>query len=469
MHGHDDGAVVIGQRGRILWHGDFANLPREHAEAPCDRYGGEVILPGLIDAHVHFPQHRMLAAPAHDLLEWLDRFAFPEEARYASEDHAAAAVESFLDKLVSHGTTSALVFSSVHGKAADCLFRAARRRGLCLITGATMMDRNAPQSVTQDAEASARESAELIASWHEVERLRYALTVRFAITSSEAQLRLAGELLADHPGCLLHTHLSESAAEIDLVKRLFPWSKDYTDVYERFGLVGENAVFAHGIHLSETRMPGLARRRLDGRPLPDLERFSGIGPVRHRACGRGAASGQSGRCHRHRRRHQLLPAPDARRGVQDRQAERAAVSVPSTGFYLATLGNARGLRLDAEIGTLDAGRWADVVVLDPQATPVLAARQELSESLEDMLFALMMLGDDRRRAGGLRQGREGRRPAAPSTTVTLAKNSGLTDQAKLARKGRQRAGAILGDGHVVLDPGCRHRLTRRGRGSTVMT
>ena len=227
MRGHADGAVVVGGRGRILWHGAFADLPREHAEAPCDRHDRAVILPGLIDAHVHFPQHRMLAAPAHDLLEWLDRFAFPEEARYACEDHAAAAAECFLDKLVSHGTTSALVFSSVHGQAAGCLFRAARRRGLCLITGATMMDRNAPPAVTRDAAASARESAELIASWHGVERLRYALTVRFAVTSSEAQLRLAGELLADHPRLPApHASLGErrgdrsGAAAVSLVEGL---------------------------------------------------------------------------------------------------------------------------------------------------------------------------------------------------------------------------------------------------------
>ena len=394
MQGYDDGAVVVGQQGRILWHGAFADLPQEHAEAPCDRYDGEVILPGLIDAHVHFPQHRMLAAPAHDLLEWLDRFAFPEEARYACLDHAAAAAESFLDKLVSHGTTSALVFSSVHGKAAGCLFRAARRRGLCLITGATMMDRNAPPAVTQDAEASARESAELIASWHEVERLRYALTVRFAITSSEAQLRLAGELLADHPGCLLHTHLSESAAEIDLVKRLFPWSKDYTDVYERFGLVGENAVFAHGIHLSERECQALhdAGSMVVHCPTSNAFLGSGLFDIEHVGAARrpvrvGVATDIAGGTS-----YSLLQTlAEAYKIARLKGCSFSAFD----GFYLATLGNARGLRLDAEIGTLDAGRWADVVVLDPKATPVLASRQELSESLEDMLFALMMLGDDR--------------------------------------------------------------------------
>ncbi len=394
IRSHEDGAVVMGRQGRILWHGAFADLPRAHAEAPCERHDDALILPGLIDAHVHFPQHRMLAAPAHDLLEWLDRFAFPEEARYASADHAAAAAESFLDKLVSHGTTSALVFSSVHGQAADCLFRAARRRGLCLVTGATMMDRNAPDAVTQDAEASARESAALIASWHGVERLRYALTVRFAVTSSEEQLRLAGELLADHPGCLLHTHLSESAAEIELVKRLFPWSKDYTDVYERFGLLGENAVFAHGIHLSERECQALHDAGSTVVHCPTSNAFlgSGLFDIEHVGAARrpvrvGIATDIAGGTS-----YSLLQTlAEAYKTARLRGRSFSAFD----GFYLATLGNARGLRLDAEIGTLDAGGWADVVVLDPCATPVLAARQELSESLEDVLFALMMLGDDR--------------------------------------------------------------------------
>ena len=394
LQSHDDGAVVVGQRGRILWHGPFAALPQEHAGAPCERYDDAVILPGFIDAHVHFPQHRMLAAPAHDLLEWLDRFAFPEEARYACPDHAAAAAESFLDKLVSHGTTSALVFSTVHGQAADCLFRAAQRRGLCLMTGATMMDRNAPDAVTQEAEASARESAQLIAFWHEVDRLRYALTVRFAITSSEAQLRLAGELLADHPGCLLHTHLSESAAEIELVQQLFPWSKDYTDVYARFGLVGETAVFAHGIHLSERECQALHDAGSTVVHCPTSNTFlgSGLFDIEHLSAARrpvkvGIASDIGGGTS-----YSLLQTlAEAYKIARLKGCSFSAFD----GFYLATLGNARGLGLDAEIGTLDAGRWADIVVLDPQATPVLAARQELSESLEDMLFALMMLGDDR--------------------------------------------------------------------------
>ena len=394
VQGHDDGAVAAGAKGRILWHGAFADLPQAHAGAPCERYDGHVILPGFIDAHVHFPQHRMLAAPAHDLLEWLDRFAFPEEARYAAEDHAAAAAERFLDKLVSHGTTSALVFSSVHAQAAECLFRAARRRGLCLITGATMMDRNAPDAVTREAEASAQESARLIASWHGIERLHYALTVRFAITSSEEQLRLAGALLADHPGCILHTHLSESAAEIEMVQRLFPWSRDYTDVYARFGLMGETSVFAHGIHLSERECQALhdAGSMIVHCPTSNAFLGSGLFDIEHVGAARrpvrvGISTDIGGGTS-----YSLLQTlAEAYKIARLKGCRFSAFD----GFYLATLGNARGLRLDGEIGTLDAGRWADIVVLDPESTPVLAARQELSETLEDVLFSLMMLGDDR--------------------------------------------------------------------------
>ncbi|NQW11487.1 MAG: guanine deaminase [Alphaproteobacteria bacterium] len=391
---HDDGAVILSDDGHILWHGDFADRPERYADAPIENFGDRIILPGLIDAHVHFPQHRMIAAPAKDLLEWLDRFAFHEEALYASRDHAEEAAESFLDRLITHGTTSALAFSSVHGQAADCLFRAAERRGLCLVTGKTMMDRNAPENVLDTAETGARDSAELIARWHGVERLRYAITVRFAVTSSEAQLRAAGELYADNPSCLMHTHLSESAGEIAFVKQLFPWSKDYTDVYERFGLLGGTAVFAHGIHLSERECQALHEAGSMVVHCPTSNNFlgSGLFDIDHL----GAA----------KRPVNIGVATDVAGGTSYSMLQTLAEAYKVAmlggrsfnafdGFYLATLGNARGLGLASEIGTLDPGAWADIVVLDPTATPVLAARDELSETLEDVLFALMMLGDDR--------------------------------------------------------------------------
>ena len=204
----DDGAVVVRDDGRIAWSGAFADVPDQFTATAVDHFPGKVIMPGFIDAHVHFPQHRMIAAPAKNLLDWLNRFAFHEEAQYGDEAFAAAAAEAFLDKLIGHGTTSALAFSSVHKVAADCLFKAARARGMAMITGKTMMDRNAPEAVLDTAEASARDSADLIGTWHGVDRLRYAVTVRFAVTSTEAQLQAAGELYQAHPDCLLHSCIS---------------------------------------------------------------------------------------------------------------------------------------------------------------------------------------------------------------------------------------------------------------------
>ena len=390
----DDGAIAVGGDGRIQWSGPHSGLPGEFSAWPVDHFPDRIVMPGFIGAHVHFPQHRMIAAPAKDLLDWLNRFAFREEARYGEVAFAAAAAELFLDKLISHGTTSALAFSSVHKVAADCLFRAAQRRGLCLITGKTMMDRNAPDDILDTAEGGVRDSAELIARWHGVERLRYAITVRFAVTSSEAQLRAAGDLYGDHPGCLLHTHVSESIGEIEFVQRQFPWARDYTDVYGRFGLLGGSSVLAHGLHLSERECQVLHDAGAMVVHCPTSNNFlgSGLFDIDHlRAPGRpvkvGVATDVAGGTSYSR----LQTLAEAYKVARLKGCEFTALD----GFYLATLGNARGLGLEGEIGTLEAGAWADIVVLDPAATEVLAARDELSESLEDTLFALMMLGDDR--------------------------------------------------------------------------
>ena len=390
----DDGAVVVRDGGRIAWSGAFADLPEQFAGTAVDHFPGKVIMPGLIDAHVHFPQHRMIAAPAKDLLDWLNRFAFHEEAQYGDNAFAAAAAEAFLDKLISHGTTSALAFSSVHKGAADCLFKAAQARGMAMITGKTMMDRNAPDAVLDTAEASARDSADLIGAWHGVDRLRYAITVRFAVTSTEAQLQAAGELYKAYPDCLLHSHLSESAGEIELVRRQFPWSRDYTDVYDRFGLLGPHSVFAHGLHLSERECQALHEAGATVVHCPTSNNFLGSGlfdfdhlrapqrPVKV-AVATDVAGGTSF--------SMLQTLGEAYKVAMLKGRNLSAFD----GFYLATLGNARALGLAGEIGTLAPGSWADVVVLDPAATEVLSARNELSENLEGILFALMLLGDDR--------------------------------------------------------------------------
>lgn len=388
------GAIAIAGNGRIVWCGNAEDLPQNFSSLPSDDHGEALVLPGFIDAHVHFPQHRMLAAPGKDLLDWLNRFTFPEEGHYAVAAHARTAAEIFLDRLVQHGTTAAVVFSTVHRTATEILFAAAERRHIAMISGKTMMDRNAPQGLCDEPSSSARDSEELIEHWHCRGRLRYAITVRFAVTSTEAQLREAGALAVRHPDCYVHTHLSESKGEIALVRQLFPWAKDYTDVYDRFGLLGRRSLFAHGVHLSERECARLHETDATIVHCPSSNSFLGSGLFDAGYIGRpdrpvriGIATDIGGGTSY----SMLHTLGEAYKVAMLRGLTPTAHEL----FHLATRGNAMHLGLADEIGTLDVGRWGDVVVLDPTATPVLRERQILSECLEDTLFSLMILGDDR--------------------------------------------------------------------------
>ena len=388
------GAVVIGDDGTILWAGPQPLLPQGFRQAPVEDHGDCIIMPGLIDAHIHFPQYRMLAAPGKDLLDWLTRFTFPEESRYADHGYAARAAEIFLARLFQHGTTSAMAFCSVHKPCADALFAAASRRNMALVTGKTMMDRNAIAAVQDDPETGARESEELYHLWHGKGRLRYAVTPRFAVTSTEAQLKLSGELLASLPGALMQTHLSESPGEIAFVKTLFPDAKDYTDVYDRHGLLSERSFFAHGIHLSERECERLSESGSTVVHCPTSNTFlgSGLMSMIHmrkppRAVHLGLATDVGGGTS-----YSMLATLGEAYKVQMLTGYKPTAFEL---FHMATIGNAQRLRIDAQTGSIDIGKFADLVVLDPHATPVLSSRQEVSTSLEDVLFSLMILADDR--------------------------------------------------------------------------
>lgn len=391
---HAHGAVAVDDEGRIAWTGEFQKLPEHWREAPIDDYGELLVLPGFIDAHIHFPQYRMLAAPGKDLLDWLRRFTFPEESRYADPRYAATAAETFLDRLLSHGTTSAMAFCSVHKACADALFVAAAHRNMGLITGKTMMDRNAIPAVHDTPAASAAESSELYAKWHGRGRARYAVAPRFAITSSDEQLKFAGELLCNLKGALMQTHLSESPGEIALVRELFPWAKDYTDVYDRFGLLGPRSHFAHGIHLSERECARLSESKSTVLHCPTSNTFLGSGLMRFahlREAARPVAIGVATDVGGGTSYSMLATLGEAYKVQMLAGYKPTAIEL----FHMATRGNAERLGLEGEIGSLAAGAFADLVVLNPQATPVLASRHELSQSLEDVLFSLAILGDDR--------------------------------------------------------------------------
>jgi guanine deaminase len=390
----EKGALVIADDGAIIWSGPRPLLPNAFQTAPVDDYNDCLIMPGFVDAHIHFPQYRMLAAPGKDLLDWLNRFTFPEEARYAEKDYADKAAAVFLSRLFQNGTTSAMAFCSVHKVSADALFAAAAQHNMALITGKTMMDRNAIPAVHDDVETGARESEELYHAWHGKGRLRYAVTPRFAITSSEAQLRASGELLKQLKGARMQTHISESAGEIAVVKQLFPAAKDYTDVYDSFGLLGERSFFAHGIHLSERECSRLSETGSTVIHCPTSNTFlgSGLMSMPHlrqakRPVGIGLATDVGGGTS-----YSMLATMGEAYKVQMLAGYKpSAIEL----FHMATRGNAARLGIGDETGSIAIGKQADLVVLDPKATPVLASRNELSNSLEDILFALMILGDDR--------------------------------------------------------------------------
>jgi guanine deaminase len=388
------GAVVIGNDGRIAWEGEHAQLPQVYRGLPETDHGEALILPGFIDAHLHFPQYRMLAAFGKDLLDWLNRYTFIEEQRYADAGFAAAAARAFTDELFRHGITSCLAFSTIHPVALDALFTEAQSRGMAMISGKTMMDCNAPSGLTDTPQRGYDETKALLAKWHGCDRLQYAITPRFAVTSSEAQLEATGALKREYPDVVFQTHLSESAGEIATVARAFPWSRDYTDVYDHYGLLSEKAFFAHGIHLSDRELARMSEAGASVVHCPTSNNFLGSGLFRYHhtrtgshpvtvgiGCDIGGGTSYS----------MLATMRDAYVVSQLCGARITAFD----GYFLATLGNARLLHLDHEIGALEPGKFADIVVLDPQATPLMAARHKLSESLHDILFALMIMGDDR--------------------------------------------------------------------------
>jgi len=388
------GAIVIDGQGKISWCGDIGDLPAEYADIKQTDFGEKLILPGFIDAHLHFPQYRMLAAYATDLLDWLNRYTFIEEQRYGDKAVAESAARIFLDELFRHGITSCLAFSTIHTVATDALFEEAGRRNMALITGRTMMDRNAPAGLRDTAEEAYDESKQLIEKWSGKSRLGYAISPRFAVTSTEAQMEVAGSLVEEHPELWMQTHLSENHGEIEAVARDFPWSKDYTDVYDRYGLLREKSYFAHGIHLSERELTRLSESGSAIVHCPTSNNFLGSGHFKCRATRNGDTPVRTGIGSDIGGGTSYSTLATLRDAFTVSQLVGARIS-PYEAFYMSTLGNARVLCLEDKIGSIEVGKYADLVVLDPCATPLMAARHELSNSLSDILFALMIMGDDR--------------------------------------------------------------------------
>lgn len=389
---YEDGLIVV-ENGLVAGIGDAPELlrraPRDLLVEDCT---GKLILPGFVDAHTHFVQTDIVAAYGRRLLEWLEEYTFPAESAFADPGHADQVAAFFLDELLRNGTTTALVLGSVHPTSVEAIFRAAAARRLRLIAGKVMMDRNCPEYLRDTAASSYADSKALIARWHGRDRLGYAITPRFAPTSSPEQLLAAGSLAREHPDVCVHTHLAENEEEVEWVRSLFPKNRSYLDVYDEAGLLRSPAVFAHGIWLDDADHARLAAtggalahcptcNLFMGSGLFDLKGASAAG-VRV-ALGTDIGGGTS-----------FCMLSVMREAYNVAQLRGHDLS-PLRAFYLATLGGARALGLDDRIGNLQPGKEADFVVLDPAATPLLERRMQHTRSLVERLSVLMSLGDDR--------------------------------------------------------------------------
>jgi guanine deaminase len=384
-----DGAVVM-EDGKIISIGPAANLP---ADMPVENYGQALILPGLIDTHIHYPQTRVIASYGAQLLEWLDKYTFVEEQKFADPDHAAAVAKFFFDELLRNGTTTAAVYCTVHPESVEAFFTESERLNTLMIAGKVMMDRNAPEALTDDAERSFSESAALIEKWHGRGRQHYAVTPRFAVTSTEAQLEAAGALMRGYPDIYMQTHLAENSAEIAAVAKQFPWSRSYTDVYDRFGLLGPRAIFGHGIHLSDGEIARLSETDSTVAFCPTSNLFIGSGLFdMGRLRGGGVKVGLATDVGGGTSFSMLRTAAEAYKVLQLNNQNLPALRA----FHLMTRGNAEALDLVGRIGTLEPGSDADITVLDARATAAMAHRMEtIDGNLAEELFVLMTLGDDR--------------------------------------------------------------------------
>ena len=388
----DDGLLVV-EDGRVTQIG-AANelLPALPDGAQVEDHSGKLIVPGLIDCHVHFSQVDIIGSYGEQLLDWLNRYAYPAEMKFSDEEHARSVADFFLDELLTNGTTTAAVFATVYPQSVDALFAAAEERNMRLIAGKVLMDRLCPDELRDDPESAYADSKALIEKWHGKGRLGYAITPRFALTSSDEQLAAAGRLAAEYPDTWIHTHLAENQQEVDQIAEQFPWSRSYLDVYDHFGLLRERAMYAHCLHLDETDRSVMASKGAAGAFCPTSNLFLGSGlfdldAMTDAGVRVGLATDVGGGTSM-----SMLRTMSEGYKILHLQGQ----SLPaSRALYLATLGAAEALYLDDCIGNFVPGKEADFIVLDTAASRITARRAALAESLDELLFALIFLGDDR--------------------------------------------------------------------------
>jgi guanine deaminase len=383
------GAVLVDD-GRIVARGDATALRAAHPQVPVTDHGNALISAGFVDAHVHYPQTAIIASWGKRLIDWLNTYTFPEEARFADPAYARLIADRYLDLILARGTTSICSYATIHPASVEAIFTAAQARGMRIFAGKTCMDRNAPDNLRDTAQSAYDDSKRLLEKWHGVDRLSYVITPRFSPTSTPEQLAALGALWREYPDCLMQTHLSEQVDEIAWVQDLFPQSRDYLDTYEAQGLLREGAVYGHAIHLTAREKARLAEAGASLVHCPTSNTFIGSGlfdmtlaqtlPV-GLATDTGGGSSFS-----------MLRTMAAAYEVAQL---RGASLHPAQLWWLATQGSARALKVDHLIGNIAPGMEADLVVIDLASTPAIAQATTCAADLWQALFPTIMMGDDR--------------------------------------------------------------------------
>lgn len=411
----DSAGAVLVRDGRIAGVGPAAALRAAHPRAEVEDMGHALILPGFVDAHVHYPQTAIIASWGKRLIDWLNTYTFPEEMRFADPAHAAETAARYFDLTLAEGTTTMCSFCTIHPESVEAFFAEALRRGQRVAGGKTCMDRNAPEGLRDTAQGAHDDSKALLERWHGRGRISYAITPRFTPTSTPEQLEALGGLWADHPDCLMQTHLSEQVDEIAWVRDLHPDARDYLDTYEAHGLLGPGALFGHAIHLEQREKDRLREagaalihcptsNTFIGSGLFDMAGLRGDGHLVGLATDTGGGSSFS----------MLRTMAAAYEIGQLRGTPLHAAQL----LWLATQGSARAMRMEGQIGALREGLEADIVALDLASTPAIAQRAARAEDVWEQIFATIMMGDDRAIravwiAGDRRRDRDAP-PAAPA-------------------------------------------------------
>ncbi len=404
VHINTQGAVLID--GPVIAQvGNADKILADHPDATLHDHRGRLICPGFVDAHVHFPQTAMIASWGKRLIDWLNTYTFPEEMRFGDPEYAAQIAGRYLDLTLAHGTTTVCSFATIHPQSVDAIFTAAQHRGQRIVAGKTCMDRNAPEGLRDTAQSAYDDSKALIGRWHGRGRAEYAITPRFSPTSTPDQLNALGALWAEHPECLMQTHLSEQLDEIDWVRGLFPQARDYLDTYEAHGLLGARGLYGHAIHLEPRETDRLAETGAALVHCPTSNSFIGSGlmdvsGLAQRGIALGLATDTGGGSS-----FSMLRTMAA--AYEIGQLRGTALHAAQL-LWLATAGSAQALHMGDKIGTLSKGYEADICVLDLSSTPAIAQRSAEASDIWEAVFATIMMGDDRAIAdvfvGGQRRG-----------------------------------------------------------------